>query len=192
MLRMKKGGKFNKYAVGHRQDGNFNVIGKTGRTWKDIFRRNVLLKNIKLGVCMNCLSRNNYDTSNKRQACIDFNIKDHFALHAQEKFLKPKFTEENYPYNEKDYGHEYDIKSKQYKKYREYICEACTLNLSALRYRYLYHTHHMDTNKHHNDFSNFRALCATCHQKKHSHEILKDKDAQKCRDLRKEQGLKED
>ena len=204
MKRMKALGKFDKYAVGYRQDGKFNVFGTEGRKvfgFRTFITKQKELKNIELGVCINCLQKANFQSINEvypsanrinlKQYRIDFNIKEYFKEYGQEKFLHPKHTDASYPNPKEEYGQEFIIAKLKFRKAlgkRGYICDDCGVDLSELKNRDFHDIHHKNALSTDHDFSNLRGLCIVCHSKVHKRQLYDDKRMDKCRKIQKQQG----
>ena len=206
MKRMKNSGKYDKYAVGYRQDGKFNVYG-TQRSWKSFGRiQQIPLKEIELGICMHCLDKakdeyyrqvkrkySKIPDDIRRKLCKEFSIKDYFDANPQPAFTKPKFSDDTMPDVTDFYGPEFKQNARITKERNKWCCEDCGLDCSKLKHRRFLHAHHKSSNKADNDLSNLQALCIQCHQDRHRKEFKHKnfpRDAEQCKKLQIEQGIR--
>lgn len=83
--------------------------------------------------------------------------------------------------------------SAQYRKYKNYTCDICEVNLSSKRdLRGLVDMHHKSGNQGDNRFDNLQCLCKLCHQETHKqthHYHVNAGHAAEIRKARKEQGI---
>jgi hypothetical protein len=123
----------------------------------------------ELKVCKLCLVSLNYrgyaDSSvpQKKRLWLGFSL-DEFFKNFQARFSDlPKRTDTDPSRN--DYTRDWPDVSRRYREVMKWTCESCRVDFS--QNRGLLQTHHIDTDKRNNAFSNLEALCALCHQKHH-------------------------
>lgn len=167
---MRNNNKLNRYVISRRTDGKFsvNVLDEVSH---EITDEGILQE---LGICKNCLSELNYKgynehASNKVQIYENFSLED-FLQYYDTKFNQlPKYTEFTAPKNE--YTDEWREISNKYKEFKNWICESCGGDFS--RNKSYLDTHHIDSNKYNNNYSNLKALCKDCHANEYNHQHYK-------------------
>ncbi|WP_201561073.1 HNH endonuclease [Psychrobacter sp. NC44] len=127
-----------------------------------------------LSICRNCLETirwNSYSKSmphEKRELCVsDFKVRDFFLKYPKSLVDKGGYSSQNSPLNQ--YSNDWSQISSQYRGSKKWTCEQCAVNL--ISHRRLLHTHHINSQKNENNYSNLMALCVDCHAKQpmHSH-----------------------
>ncbi len=129
------------------------------------------INNYNLGVCRNCLKESNYKWFNERTYIEKEIIRDKFSI---EEFLnkeritviqsKQKNTDQK---QHQKYSENREEISKNYRKYRNYICEWCWKDCNEKKW--ILHVHHIDSDPSNNSLLNLKALCIDCHKKEHEH-----------------------
>lgn len=182
---MRNHGRFQRYVVTNRIDGEFFITGRSRTS------RQYVKGHTRLLVCQNCLRRLNYQGVNYKNAkkiAQDFDIALFFANYAS--FFPHQPTRSaGYAAEDDDYTSDWSQVATRYKASHGYRCEQCGVNLS--QHQALLHTHHCNGIKSDNHPENLRALCADCHRKQpyHSHVIVRHHDMQTLNQLRQKQGL---
>jgi len=180
---MRAKGRFDRYVVTNRLDGEFYVSGKDWSTGKE----GEGYANLK--VCKNCLNNLNYkghqQGGSKGEIFQSFDLKEFFATYSS--FFKhhPKYKAG--PAAIDGYSKNWKQISDRYKSKQSFVCEQCNVDLSGQKQ--LLHTHHVNGVKRDNDSSNLRALCADCHRKQnfHDHVFVSHFDMKTINNLRKTQ-----
>lgn len=170
---MRDNNKLNRYIISRRTDGLFNV------NILDAVNHQLLKQDVleELQICKYCLGEINYKGYKYKKAYEKNKIYESFSL---EEFLKeydtkfnqlPKNTDATAPINE--YTEDWDQISRRFRSLKKWTCEECgkdcRLDKSELD------THHIDSNKYNNDYSNLKALCKDCHGSQYNHKHYKDK-----------------
>ncbi len=184
LQKMRDMGKFNKYVVTNRLDGDFFVSGKDWKT-KENHEGYTDLK-----VCKNCLKKLNYKGyeigGRKREIFEAYSIKEFFSTYSSFFKYHPKYKAGTGAIN--DYTDDWGTISGEYKAGKDFTCEQCDVDLSD--HHGLLHVHHISGVKFENDDSNLRALCADCHRKQsfHGHMFVSHADMKKLNGLRRQQN----
>lgn len=159
-----------RYVVSRKTNGEFvvNIYDKNNRRYleKGVVKR--------LKVCKYCLaeiSYKGYKSYGKTPHIYEnFSLEEFFALYKSSQFQHlPRKTSENVPLNE--YTSDFDAISDNYRTYRHWRCERCTLELKNDK-RHL-HVHHRNGLKWDNEFINLECLCLGCHAESSGHERMK-------------------
>ncbi len=117
-----------------------------------------------LRLCKNC-----------RKMALEKNFSFDFESSWYETLLTLVSQEKNPIYRSDGYLTSWDQASHAYKTSKEYVCEACQLNLSDPASKIWLHTHHRDGCKKNNHRDNFQALCQLCHTWEHRNSLQVEK-----------------
>lgn len=177
--------RFDRYRATNNLQGQFHVYGESRITGRH------MEGDVALKVCMNCLEYLNYkgfktDKASKKQIHAGFDI-GQFLSHYSTLFLSmpsaSHFVEKG------GYADDWNDVSARYRQSKNYVCEACSVDLS--QNKQLLHTHHINGNKRQNSADNLKALCIDCHRKQPNHEYMRvqSSDMHEIHRLRREQGL---
>ncbi len=161
---MKNRNRYDRYVFTPNIEEKFDVYGYPSRSkwWGKGKPQKV--EDVELGVCFNCLKNVDYYLVGKRNPSElrkTFDVGEWFEDNVQEKFIKTRFSPENFPNPE--YNEDYYTKSAQLKLRRNWICENCGFT-GAPSHKNLIHTDHIDGNSGNNSDSNLRLLCIDCHR----------------------------
>jgi len=169
---MRKKKRFGRYVATNRKDGLFMVnyfhLGANEPIEEGAQR--------ELHVCMNCLDALNWNHytdksfTQKRVIWRSFSPATFFEIYQTKISVLPSYNEFDAPLNQ--YVEGWDALSKHAKVSRNWICEECTIDLTA--HREFLHTHHVDGNKANNLRSNMAVLCIRCHAKQPDHQHLRN------------------
>ena len=167
LIEMKSSGRFERYVVSEREDGNFHIRYDSGP-----------LKITKLDVCQNCLDKLSWNgfssdmSKNSRTQIVSSFLPKLFfdkypkSLHP----VIPSYTSATAPINE--YPQNWEEISRELKKQLGYRCQeyGCTIQLSHSDSKFL-HVHHKNSLKNDCSPENLICLCIRCHasQPNHSH-----------------------
>ena len=159
---MKAKGRFQRYRVTNNTEGIFEIHGINKYTGGPETAE------AKLNVCKNCLDRLNYQNyqRNKRQVYDNFNLEVFFKTYQTYFTDLPRDIGQSQP----GYARDWDSISLNYRSSKKWCCENCGVKL--VDHKRLLHTHHIDGVKHHNDYSNLRAVCLECHSKEPNHDHM--------------------
>lgn len=182
---MRNHGRFKRYVVTNRIDGEFFITGRAQGSGKSVKGHTRLL------VCQNCLCTLSYQGANPNNAkkiAQNFDIALFFASCASFLPHQPPRSA-GYAAEDDDYTSDWSQVATSYKTSHGYRCEQCGVNLSE--HKGLLHTHHCNGIKSDNRPENLRALCADCHRRQpyHSWVIVAHDDMQTLNRLRQQQGL---
>ena len=169
LKRMKTQNRYGKYVVSESTSGVFKV---------NYIRNNeVIAVEKKLHVCKDCLSKLNWKNYKKFYGTPKVKIYENFSL---EEFFKtvdndnqrnflflPDYTAETAPLNV--YPPNWAVISKLLRTEAGFICSDCHRKIFDIKNL---HVHHRNSIKSDCSRSNLEVLCAECHQKRHSHNIL--------------------
>lgn len=186
---MKQENRFARYQATNSTEGIFKIhgVGKYDRKPKS--------GETQLHVCIRCLKHLNYkrynNVSRKEQKEIyrTFDLNEFFSAYK----TGGGFSKEppNIGQDQSGYAGNWDQISQQYRQHKDWTCEECDVNLT--NHRQLLDVHHIDGVKHHNHYSNLKALCKECHSKQpfHSHYLngISKEALTILRNIKKEQGI---
>ena len=169
LVEMKSSGRFERYVVSEREDGNFHIRYDTGP-----------LKVTKLDVCQNCLDNlswrgfsSDMSKNSRSQIVSSFAPKEFFdkypkSLHP----VIPAHTSATAPIN--DYPENWDEISRELKRQLRYRCQqdGCGVQLSAQDTKFL-HIHHKNSLRNDCRPENLVCLCIRCHAEQPNHSHMK-------------------
>ncbi len=181
---MREKGRFERYVVTNRLDGDFYISGLNWRTRKE--REGWT----RLRVCQYCLNKLNYKGArggNARVVAKNFDIGKFFEAYSSFFPYMPERQAGNS--SEEGYSADWAQVASRYKADKEFRCESCKVVLADQRQ--LLHVHHKNGVKGDNRRRNLMALCAACHreQANHGHMFVPHEAMQKINHLRHAQGL---
>ncbi|MFM2344616.1 MAG: hypothetical protein RLZZ210_1227 [Pseudomonadota bacterium] len=157
----------NRYVVSQKTDGVFKLnIREIGE------------REAKLYVCMNCLSKLNFNSyknsHDKIKEVKNFSIEDFFtqypsSLHTE----KPDYNSDNAPID--DYSEDFTKKiSTPLREKHKWRCQQCNFDCSTQNMKKYLHTHHVNRRKNDNREENLKVLCIKCHANEHNHHHIKN------------------
>ena len=170
LVEMKSSGRFERYVVSEREDGNFHIRYDSGP-----------LKITKLDVCQNCLDKLSWNgfysdmSKNSRMQIVSAFLPKLFfdkypkSLHP----VIPSFTSTTAPRNE--YPQNWEDISRELKRQLRYRCQehGCSIQLSASDSKFL-HVHHKNSLKNDCSPENLICLCIRCHAEQPNHNHIKN------------------
>ncbi|TLF45937.1 HNH endonuclease [Halomonas urmiana] len=176
---MKRTGNFHRYIATQDQDGEFRIYSRQNPSME---------VNVRLRVCMLCLSKLNYKGYSKpgnKAAFSSFSFYEFFQHY--ESFFNEHPAPKPQTHEEKGYTRDWPEVSRAYRASKDYTCESCGVTLNG--HRHLLHTHHLNGVRDNNADANLRALCADCHSKQpgHDHMVVTHNDRHTIAHLRCEQ-----
>lgn len=151
----------------------------------------------KLNVCKNCLDTLQWSNYSKRMSnpekdkCVNnFKVKAFFSKYPKSFISSDGYSKRNSPLNQ--YANNWEHISRDYRRSKGWVCEQCNVNLS--KNRSLLHTHHINSQKNENNYSNLMALCVECHANQHMHQHMynnphTNKNIKTIKKIRSEQGV---
>lgn len=184
---MRAKGRFERYVVTNRLDGEFHISGKDWRTGQDNEGY------ARLWVCQNCLKLLNYKGAQRggvRDIAKFFDIEEFFSTYSSFfTHLPSRYAGDG---AQEGYTQDWSQIAARYKADQDFRCQSCGVNLHAQKH--LLHVHHRNGVKSDNRRSNFIALCAACHREQpdHGHMFVAHEDMRTINRLRQEQGVLED
>ncbi len=185
--RMRKKGRFERYVVTNKLDGQFSVSGTDNTT-------NQLIEGeTNLSVCQFCLEALNYEKfkaiprgQQRKTFVTSFKLVDFFDTYSSFFKFMPTGIANN---QEAGYSKDWDSISRNVREQFNYGCQQCGLDL--INHKRLLHVHHINGVKSDNSTRNLTPLCADCHRKQpdHQHMFIKHEETKIINHLRHEQGL---
>ena len=181
---MRRKGRFERYVVTNRLDGQFYI---SGFNWRTKIERDGWAE---LRVCQLCLNKLNYKgarAGKAREIAIEFDIEEFFSTYSS---FFPHMPSRRAGQAESDaYTDDWAQVAGRYKADKGFRCESCQVELQE--HRHLLHVHHKNGVKSDNRRANLMALCAACHREQadHEHMFVRHEDMRAINRLRNEQGL---
>lgn len=173
---MKAKGRFQRYRVTNNTESIFEVHGTNKYT------NTPETAEAKLNVCKNCLNKLNYQNYQRNRSRVynSFNLDEFFKTYQTYFTDLPQDIGQNQP----GYAKNWDLISTNYRSSRNWCCEGCGVKL--VNHKRLLHTHHIDGVKHHNEYSNLKAVCLECHcnEPNHKHMTISSDDLELLQRLR--------
>ena len=185
---MRAGGRFHRYIATNQTNGLFKVT-----PYDTMTRTRGEEMEANLAPCRNCLSTLDYkgfgsaSEGEKRRIIHEFSLEIFFEENKAIFRCLPLYTSATMPGGEYTKG--WSKISRKYRASKDWTCECCGVNLA--NNRGLLHSHHKDGIRGNNKYSNFKALCVTCHkaQPYHGQMYVKYSEKRQLTDLRAEQNL---
>lgn len=163
---MRSRGRFERYVVTNRRDNKYeiSVIDEHG----DVDNVDALLR-----PCINCLKALNYDDYNELRRAEQKAVRAAFDVEAFFENFTTFFADRPSRWAHEDRASDYiagwESLSKRTRAARNWACEDCGVNLSAIEHRKYLHVHHKNHVKGDNSPGNLEVLCALCHKRKPDH-----------------------
>lgn len=176
--------RFERYHATNRLDGIF-TIEDSGSSWGQ--QRTA---EVKLKVCMNCLSKLNYrgsaDKDIRRKVFDNFSLTDFFTDYSTCFRHMPKGLMAE---GRTGYTPDWKEISAKTRAAAGYVCSVCSVDLS--NHRHLCDVHHLNGVKSDNRSENLKVVCKDCHRKQPLHEgiFLSSHDMAQIQRLRANQGI---
>jgi hypothetical protein len=182
-------GKKKRYVVSQNESNLFHLNLINGRK--------VEKSEQKLSVCRNCLEALRWNNYSKRMSqsgkdtCVNnFKVEEFFSKYSKNLINEKEFSKKNSPINQ--YPSNWQQISSSYREYKRWVCEQCAVKLN--NNKHLLHTHHINSQKNENSYSNLMALCVECHASQYMHEHMYNNPETSVSilaisELRKEQGI---
>jgi hypothetical protein len=184
---MRRKGRFERYVVTNKLDGQFAVSGT------DNTNNQLIVGETKLNVCQFCIESLNYKKfrsmprgSQRKTFVASFKLADFFDTYSSFFKFMPTGVANN---SDAGYSKDWDSISRNVRSRFNYSCQRCGLDLQ--NNKRLLHVHHINGVKSDNSTSNLTPLCADCHRKQpyHQHMFIKHEETKIINHLRNEQGL---
>jgi hypothetical protein len=184
---MRKKGRFERYVVTNKLDGQFSVTGT------DKITNQLIEGDTNLNVCQFCLESLNYEKfkeipkgQQRKTFVTTFKLADFFDTYSSFFKFMPTGVSNN---SNLGYSKDWDSISRNVRERFKYGCQQCGLDLR--NNKRLLHVHHINGVKSDNSTSNLTPLCADCHRKQpdHQHMFIKHEETKVINQLRNVQGL---
>ena len=184
---MRRKGRFERYVVTNKLDGQFAVSGNDNLT------KELIEGETNLSVCQYCLESLNYEKfkamprgQQRRMFVTSFKLADFFDTYSSFFKFMPTGVANN---SDAGYSKDWDTISRNVRERFNYNCQQCGLDLK--NNKRLLHVHHINGIKSDNSNSNLTPLCCDCHRKQpdHQHLFIKHEDTKRISQLRSAQGL---
>ena len=167
LSQMRRQGRYDRYVVATRSDGNFTVnFLDGGRLIKEEVE-------CRLYVCKNCLYKLNYSKyrnkkTQQNEIRESFDLNEFFEMYGSQITNKPTGTDITAPVDQ--YPSNWPQIARHYKEKVGWKCEECEIDLRE-REGFL-EVHHINL-KHDNNEQDLRALCIGCHAEQFQHQRIK-------------------
>ena len=163
---MDNSGRFERYVVTQRTDGNF-LVDVVDRMSGRYLQEDKLLV---MDVCKNCLRKlsNHYPSEKLFTHFNYFDLEQFINKYNTNHIKKPKYSAQNQPKNK--YPENWKEISSNVRMEANYICSNCGDDLSDNQN--LLHVHHIDGHKWNSKPTNLQVLCYECHAKEPGHAKL--------------------
>ncbi len=162
---MKEKGRYSRYVVSQREDGNFYVNLLNGN---NVVKRDSLEP---MKVCKNCLNRLNYNNyiANKNQVYEKFKIIEFLEKYNTKISIRPKYNDRNAPLSV--YSEDWNHTSFELRKRANWKCSKCGRDYTNDKKNL--HVHHINGVLGDDSITNLIVLCKECHSKEAMHSHIK-------------------
>ena len=183
---MKRNGRFERYVMTNRVDGNFLVESM------DRFTGETEALEVPLYVCKHCLSEldwcsyRNFSSENQQKLWKNFSLEEFFAEFQTFFQERPRYWDVTVPKG--GYPLNWTKISRKTKIARGWRCDCCDVDLS--KYHELLHVHHENGVTSDNRSDNLAVLCIFCHSMQPYHQRMNARFSsliEKCSGIRKVQ-----
>lgn len=171
LQRMRSDGKFNRYVISTRIDGQFTI---------NRIQNNKSISQLSdLKVCQNCLAKLNFDGFSggiqhpeKKNIVQNFKIGDFFNKYPMSLFLDtPQYNSDNSPINA--YPKNWNDISRQFRERAGWRCNKCLILLREQHLQKFLDVHHKNGLKFDCRDDNLEAICIGCHAEEPDHAHMK-------------------
>lgn len=171
LQRMRSNGKFNRYVISTRTDGQFTI---------NRIQNNKSISQLSdLMVCQNCLTKLNFDGfseeiqyTKKKSIVHNFKIADFFDKYPMSLFLDtPQYNSDNSPTN--SYPKNWNEISKQFRERAGWRCSKCLILLREPNLQKFLDVHHKNGLKFDCNYENLETICIGCHAEEPDHAHMK-------------------
>lgn len=161
---MRARGRYERYVVTNRLDGEFYISGQDWGTRREIDGYTWLQ------VCQFCMGQLNYkgaqrDQARRRAVAQAFDIEEFFTTYSS--FFAHLPSRHAGDAEQEGYTEDWSQVAARFKADRAFRCESCNVDLT--NEKRLLHVHHKNGVKSDNHRSNLMALCAACHRAQADH-----------------------
>ena len=167
LQQMEKQGRIERYRVINRDSNRYPI---------DIMERSrAVEKQVQLYPCQYCLGNVGYrcfryemPKEERRKIVKEFDAREAFPLLRQQfSMFRAAMANAKSAMLSTDYSRIWPKHSLEFRQSRKFICDDCTLDLSA--HQRLIDAHHVNGDKPDIRYDNLLCLCKLCHQNRHSH-----------------------